>query len=312
MADHHDYMSRLHLDEEELRNRRSYFKLGDEDLELLAEAQEFATAHMDDIVEGFYDLILAHPEAAAFMDSEERIRRLKRQQRQYFLDLFTGKVDLAYVEDRLRVGFAHERIGLPLKWYMGSYSRYLLLVLDRLLAHHVEDQHKACRIFMALQKLVFFDATLAIDTYMAAQLDTLVRHQAAIRELSTPVIGVFDGVLLLPLVGTVDSHRAQQIMETVLTEVADKQARVLILDIAGVPVVDTQVADHLLKATAAVRLLGAKTILTGISPQVSRTIVELGVDISMMETRGTLASGIQLALSYVGRGITVLDNTEEG
>ncbi len=311
MSNSHEYMSRLHLDAEELRHRRSYFDLKDEELALLGEAREFAAEHMDEIVDGFYELILSHPESAAFMDDPDRVRRLKRTQRQYFLDLFTGKIDLAYVEDRLRVGFAHERIGLPLKWYLGSYSRYLMLVLDRLIAHHVDDVHKACSIFTALQKLVFFDATLAIDTYMAAQMDTLMRHQAAIRELSTPVIRVFDGVLLLPLVGTVDSHRAQQIMQTVLAQVAEKRARVLILDIAGVPVVDTQVADYLMKATAAVRLLGARTILTGISPSVSRTIVELGVDISSMETRGSLQAGIQLALAFTGRSIVDLPADEE-
>lgn len=307
MIDHDDYMTRLQLDQAELTHRRSYFHISDSDLALLEEAKDFAVEHMDDIVEGFYELIMSHPEAAAYMDDPERVRRLKRTQKQYFLALFRGDIDLAYIEDRLRVGTAHERIGLPLKWYMGSYSRYLMLVLDRLIAHHIDDIHKACAVFTALQKLVFFDATLAIDTYMAAQADTLTRHQAAIRELSTPVIRVFEQVLLLPLVGTVDSHRAQQIMETVLREVAQQRARVLILDIAGVPVVDTQVADYLLKATAAVRLLGARTVLTGISPQVARTIVELGVDISTMETRNTLASGIASALAYVGQRIVPME-----
>ena len=126
------------------------------------------------------------------------------------------------------------------------------------------------------------------------------RHQAAIRELSTPVIRVHDRVLLLPLVGAVDSHRAQQIMESLLSRVAEEQARAVIVDIAGVAVVDTRVADHLLQTTAAVRLLGAQTILTGISAQVARTIVQLGVDISAMHTRARLADGIELALDMVG------------
>ena len=132
---------------------------------------------------------------------------------------------------------------------------------------------------------------LAMDTYIAANLDTVARHQAAIRELSTPVIRVHDRVLLLPLVGTVDSHRAQQIMETLLLRVVEEQAKAVIVDIAGVPVVDTKVADHLLKTTAAVRLLGAETILTGISAMVARTIVQLGVDLSGMHTRPVWPTG---------------------
>ena len=115
---------------------------------------------------------------------------------------------------------------------------------------------------------------------------------------------MFDRVLLLPLVGTIDSHRAQQVMESVLERIGEEQAKVLLLDIAGVVVVDTQVADYLLKTTAAVRLLGAQTIITGISPQVARTIVELGVDLSGLHTRNKLSDGLELALATLGRQIT--------
>jgi rsbT co-antagonist protein RsbR len=147
---------------------------------------------------------------------------------------------------------------------------------------------------------------LAFDAYVLASALTVSRHQAAIRELSTPVIRVHDRVLLLPLVGAIDSQRAQQVMETVLTRVVEDQARAVILDIAGVAVVDTTVADHLVKTTAAIRLLGTETILTGISAQIARTIVQLGVDISTMHTRARLADGIELALSLVGKAITAV------
>ena len=145
---------------------------------------------------------------------------------------------------------------------------------------------------------------IAIDTYIAAYLETMTRHQAAIRELSTPVIKVHDRILLLPIVGTVDTQRAHQIMETVLVQVVEEQARVMILDIAGVPVVDTKVADHILKTTAAVQMLGWQTILTGICTSVARTVVQLGVEITRMHTRAKLSEGIELALSIIGKKIT--------
>jgi len=110
---------------------------------------------------------------------------------------------------------------------------------------------------------------------------------------------------LLPIVGTIDSHRAQQIMETLLTRVVEEQAKAVIIDIQGVAVVDTKVADHLIKTTAAVRLLGAETILTGISAQVARTLVQIGVDVSSMHTRTRLADGVELALEMVGHQIAV-------
>jgi rsbT co-antagonist protein RsbR len=211
------------------------------------------------------------------------------------------------VQDRLRVGAAHERIGLAPKWYIGAYRRYMQLMLERL-AEELPSATELREALRSIQKIVYFDMALAVDTYLAAHAETVRRHQAAIRELSTPVIRVHEGVLLLPLVGAIDSLRASQVMESVLTRVADDQARVLILDIAGVAVVDTKVADSLVKATAAVRLLGAETILTGISAQVARTMVQLGVDVSAMHTRSRLAEGIELALDIVGKAIRPKDH----
>src|SRR5262249_3687502 len=245
-----------------------------------------------------------HPESGAFFPDDASLIRVKKLQNSYFLGLFSGKCDLAYVRDRLRVGAAHERIGMPPKLYLGAYRRYLQLIHSRLLDHFKGNETEATKALSSIRKIIFFDMALAIDTYIAAYLETMTRHQAAIRELSTPVIKVHHRILLLPIVGTVDTQRAQQIMETVLVQEVDQQAKVMILDIAGVPVVDTKVADHLLKTTAAVQLLGAQTILTGISASVARTVVQLGVEITRMHTRSNLAEGIELALSIVGKKIT--------
>jgi rsbT co-antagonist protein RsbR len=298
-----DFLSKLKLDEAELASRLAFFELSAEDLRRLASLKPFAESQTDEIIEGFYDLLLRHPETRKFFPDETTVRRVKRTQREYFMGLFAGVVDNAYIEHRVRVGDAHERIGMPPKWYLGAYRRYMALLHDRLISYF-KDPQEAYAAYQSVKKLVYFDMAIAIDTYVAANLDALKRHQAAIRELSTPVIRVHDRVLLLPLVGTIDSQRAHQVMETVLIRVTEDQAKVLILDIAGVPVVDTTVADHLLKTTAAVRLVGARTILTGISAQVARTIIQLGVDISAMDTLSRLSEGIELALSLVGKAIT--------
>jgi rsbT co-antagonist protein RsbR len=301
--DHRKYMAILKLDDSEIQSRRAFFKLTDADLARLAQLRPFAEKVTDGIVEEFYRLLLDHPETVKFFGDEATIRRVKRTQREYFVGLFAGRCDSAYVEDRLRVGAAHERIGLAPKWYLGAYRQYLHLIHEALYAEMSEP--KAIRdAFASIQRIVWFDVALAIDTYIAANLDALGRHQAAIRELSTPVIRVYEKILLLPLVGAIDSHRAHQVMESVLLNIVEAQARCIIIDIAGVPVVDTRVADHLLKTTAAVRLLGAQTILTGITAQVARTMVQLGVDISAMQTVSRLSDGIELALGTVGKAIT--------
>jgi rsbT co-antagonist protein RsbR len=131
----------------------------------------------------------------------------------------------------------------------------------------------------------------------ALQEQVIEAQRAAIRELSTPLMPLADGVVAMPLVGTIDSGRAQQIMETLLEGVSEQQAHVAILDITGVQVVDTQIANTLVQAAQAVRLLGASVVLTGIRPDVAQTLVHLGVDLGHMVTRGSLQSGIAYALN---------------
>ncbi len=298
---HRRYMKTLKLDEAELQVRRTFCELRDEDLVRLKGLRPFAEQHTDEIVESFYALLLSHEATRRFFPDDATIRRVKRAQSEYFLGLFEGRCDLAYVEDRLRVGAAHERIGLSPKWYIAAYRKYLALLHEKLLASFPAAEAAAG--FASLKKIVFFDMALALDSYIAANPETIQRHQAALRELSTPVIRVHDRILLLPLIGAIDSVRAHQIMDTVLLRVIEEKAKCIILDIAGVAVVDTKVADNLVKTTASVRLLGAQTILTGISAQVARTIVQLGVDISMMHTRSFLQEGIELALDLVGKTI---------
>jgi GAF domain-containing protein len=126
---------------------------------------------------------------------------------------------------------------------------------------------------------------------------------AVIQELSTPLVPVTEDILVLPLVGTVDSGRAQQMMDALLEGVTSHRASIVIIDITGVPVVDTSVANYLLQATEAVRLLGAESILVGITPEVAQTIVGLGVDLERLVTRSDLQGGIERALRWLGKRI---------
>ena len=299
-----DYMKILKLDDEECRRRLEFFELTADDFQRLTSLKAFAERWTQEITEGLYELIMKHPESRSFFPDDTTLARVKRLQNAYFLHLFSGTYDLNYVRDRLRVGSAHERIGMPPKLYLGAYRRYLALIHEKLRNHFKDNETEAVRAIETIRKIIFFDMAIAIDTYIAAYLETMTRHQAAIRELSTPVIKVYDRILLLPIVGTVDTQRANQIMETVLVQVVEQQAKVIIIDIAGVPVVDTKVADHILQTTAAVQLLGAQSVLTGISASVARTVVQLGVELTRVETRAKLSEGIEVALSIIGKKIS--------
>jgi PAS domain S-box-containing protein len=132
----------------------------------------------------------------------------------------------------------------------------------------------------------------------ALQQQVIDAQREALRELSTPLIPISDRVVIMPLIGTIDSQRAQQVMEMLLEGVAQYQAELAIIDITGVSVVDTQVAQALVSAAQAVKLLGAGVMLTGIQPQIAQTLVHLGVDLSGILTRGSLQSGIAAVLNH--------------
>ena len=125
---------------------------------------------------------------------------------------------------------------------------------------------------------------------------TIASQSEAILELSTPVTEIWDGILVMPLIGTVDTARAQQIIDALLDAIAASQASCAIIDITGVPVIDTSVADHLLKTVAAAEMLGAEVILSGVSPLNAQTLVKLGVDLSGISTKGSLKAALKLAL----------------
>ncbi len=122
-------------------------------------------------------------------------------------------------------------------------------------------------------------------------------------ELSTPVVELWDGVLALPLIGTLDSARTQVVMENLLQRIVDTGSGIAIIDITGVPTVDTLVAQHLLKTVAAARLMGADCIISGIRPQIAQTIVHLGVDLQDVVTKATLADAFAIALRRLGLGV---------
>jgi PAS domain S-box-containing protein len=169
-------------------------------------------------------------------------------------------------------------IGGQTKWFLGSITpmaegRALFIGRDNTERKHIEQA-------------------------LRGRLEEVIRIQAAaLAELSTPLIPISDDIVVMPLIGVLDSQRVQQVMSSLLTGISERRAHVAILDITGVSVVDTQVANALIRAARAARLLGATVVLTGIRPEVSRTLVGIGVDLEDIATHGTLQSAISHAMS---------------
>jgi anti-anti-sigma factor len=161
----------------------------------------------------------------------------------------------------------------------------------------------ASHVMVAIEKARLFDRTVETIDELKAAYQTQQRLLDTVRELSTPIIPVLDRVLVMPLVGTIDTARSQQIIETLLSAITTHDAEVVIIDITGVSVMDTSVANHLLEATRAANLLGAQCVLVGITPEVAQTVVHLGVDLSGLVTMSDLQSGVHFALARLNRRI---------
>jgi rsbT co-antagonist protein RsbR len=141
------------------------------------------------------------------------------------------------------------------------------------------------------------------EIYQRGREEVISRQQQDMMELSTPVVQLWEGILGLPLIGTLDSARTQVVMENLLQRIVDTGARIAIIDITGVPTVDTLVAQHLLKTVAAARLMGADCIISGIRPQIAQTVVHLGLDLTTVITKSTLADAFAVALQRVGLAV---------
>lgn len=146
-------------------------------------------------------------------------------------------------------------------------------------------------------------ALITTDAFLASREQLIVRQQQEMMELSTPVVKLWEGILALPIIGTLDSARTQVIMENLLGAIVQTNSRVAIIDITGVPTVDTLVAQHLLKTVTAARLMGAECIISGVRPQIAQTIVHLGIDLGQITTKAKLADAFALALQRSGRTV---------
>lgn len=147
-------------------------------------------------------------------------------------------------------------------------------------------------------------ALITTEAYMTAKEEQILRQQQEILELSTPVVKLWDGILALPVIGTLDSARTQVVMENLLQTVVATNSKFAIIDITGVPTVDTLVAQHLLKTITAARLMGAECIISGVRPQIAQTIVHLGINLEDVVTKAKLSDAFALALQRSGRTVT--------
>jgi rsbT co-antagonist protein RsbR len=170
------------------------------------------------------------------------------------------------------------------------------------LGKSVTDAASLRREVWALTLLIDRLALYTADVFQQTREEVIKRQQEELAELSTPVVRLWKGILALPLIGTLDSERTQVVMENLLRSLVETEAEIAIIDITGVPTVDTQVAQHLLKTVAAARLMGADCLISGIRPQIAQTMVHLGVELNVV-SKATLADAFAIALDRLGKAV---------
>ncbi|MCO4769822.1 MAG: STAS domain-containing protein [Deltaproteobacteria bacterium] len=275
------------------------YGIGDAEIETLhAWKAHLEGGGFERVVADFYTWLQRQPEYEEFIDNPETERRLRRLQTTHLVSLVSGEFDDRYFSNRTRVGEVHARIGLPLHSYHGAMN-HLCLCMLRQLPPDVDPLGAT----VTLLRVLHLDTALVALAYSRYANDRVAAQSKALLEMSTPVTEIWRGVLLLPIVGIIDSGRAQDIMTGALTKISSSRARVFIMDISGVAVVDTAVANYLIKVTRATRLMGCECIVSGVSPAIAETIVELGIDVGTIVTTGTLMQALVLAFDRVGLSV---------
>lgn len=193
---------------------------------------------------------------------------------------------------RARQGFSPRETGT----YVLSLKEALLQTLQVELKDDINALYESTNV---INKLIDHFSVLTFETFIKGREEVILRQTNEITEISTPVIHVWEGILALPIIGTLDSARTQVVMENLLQEIVETGSGIAILDISGVPAVDSLVAQHLIKTVSATRLMGAECIISGIRPEIAQTVVHLGIDLSSIITKASLASALKYAFTLL-------------
>ncbi|NME69648.1 protoglobin domain-containing protein [Flammeovirga aprica] len=272
------------------------------DINALHDFKPVAIEEIPKMVESWYKWLKTTAEFQEYFADPSTLHRVQKLQLSFWEEFFDADINDQYVATRKSVGEVHARIGLSQEIYLAGVDHFLSLFIEILLAQDW-DREKIDRIRRALNKIVHMDMTIIVQSYEHVVNQKITAQSKTLMAMSTPVTQLWDGLLLLPVVGLIDSRRAQDIMDNTLNHISQHHAQSFILDISGVAVVDTAVANHLIKITKATKLMGCECIISGLSPAVAQTIVELGIDVGTIKTTANLKAAIEIAFEKLNMKI---------
>ncbi|MDB5425435.1 MAG: hypothetical protein JWQ29_2851 [Phenylobacterium sp.] len=295
----------------DVERRRRFVDLQSIDLDHIAELKDGVIKHLDEHVAAFFSYLDALPEAGGLFGGAETRNEAIRLKREHLSAMVGGEYGKDYVEQRVTQGIAFSRAGLDSRMFLGGFHALLRSLGARIMGQAKAPMPAFDRL-TSLSKVLFFDLGVVIDVLIADRESTIALQQDAIRELSTPALQVRDRLLIMPIIGVLDTHRARQLTEGLLRAIRDNRARVVVMDVTGVATVDSKVANHLLQTIAASRLMGAEVIITGLSAEVAQSLVTLGVDLAKLNAVGDLQGGLEQADRLLGYELVRLDHPSRG
>ena len=293
--------SRLHLTDKEIERRLRFVDLTPDDLHNLAAIRKVVTGHADVLAAAFFDFLAKVEEAAPLFANRTVLEQARALKREHLFAMVSGKYDRAYVEQRVRLALLYGRVGLETRVFLGAFHHLLRAMGVEIAAELGRDgAQAAAERIISLQKVGFFDLGVMVDVLIEERERVIGLQQDAIRELSTPALQIRDRLLILPIIGVLDSQRAKQLTDNLLHAIRANRAKVVVMDITGVAAVDSKVANHLIQTVAAAKLMGAVVIVTGLSAEVAQSLVALGVDLGKLHTVGDLQGGLEEAERILG------------
>lgn len=275
------------------------FEITEDDLKRVREYGKVIAPKSGQFVEEFYGWLRLQPEFKQFFQSEAKLAEVQALEEVYWRQFFTANIDENYIKSRRKVGVVHARIGLSLPSYLAAMNRSHNVITERLYDGGLDDQQYVAAV-KSVAKLIYLDVTIVVEAFNTQTNQIITEQAEAMLSMSTPVTEIWNDILLLPIVGIIDSKRAQEMMTAVLSKISETHATTMILDISGVAVVDTAVANHLIKITKATQLMGCRSIISGLSPAIAQTIVELGISVGDIRTTSTLKDALEFGFKASG------------
>ncbi|MBV9510258.1 MAG: STAS domain-containing protein [Caulobacteraceae bacterium] len=284
----------------DLERRLRFGAVGPEDRAFIDQVKPAILDHLDEHVAAFFDHLTMFQEAQSLLRRGDLMDEARRLEREHLVAMVGGAYGHDYFEQRFRLGQLYNRAQLDIALFMGAFHAQMSSIGRRIMARFPGDGPAGFAHFTAFKKMAFFDLGIVVDAMITDREQTIVKQQEAIRELSTPALQVRERLLILPIIGVLDSYRAKQLTDGLLQAIRSHRAKVVVMDMTGVATVDSKVANHLIQTVAAAKLMGAVVIVTGLSAEVAQSLVTLGVDLSRLNTMGDLQGGIEEAERILG------------